>query len=310
MAAFATVAANGELIASADNRTARSWIGDSVFEAARRTHQPALAVDISPVIRRPVFSFGVPILDSDDRFVGMVSASLESARIADFLDRTDFGADAQVYLVNATGRAISHPDLNLVANFADLSANPAVGRFLTDLSPSGSLRIAAPGGGVLASYARVADLGLGVIVDGQPPRRWRSRTASWTSYLWDYWWRSWSPPASAYWPPAGSVDRWPPLVRRSKVLRRATTHHPCPDVKLTEVAGLAIAFGTMRARIVTHTAELLAANRELEAVYRVGQTVTSALELDIVLNTIARCTAELLGSDTAAILLVDMPRRA
>jgi signal transduction histidine kinase/HAMP domain-containing protein len=162
---FGTVSADGEPIARADDRTGTSWIGDIVFEEVRRTNQPAVGIRISPVIHRPIFTLGVPILDAGGNFTGMVSSSLESARIATVLGRTDFGPETRTYLVDITGRVIAHPDQNLVAVFADLSAEPSVAAMLANPAPSGALRIAGPRGGVLASYARVAELDWGVIVE-------------------------------------------------------------------------------------------------------------------------------------------------
>src|SRR5712691_10263509 len=132
--------------------------------AARRTNQVAMDIRISPVIDRPVFSLGVPILDAEGRFGGMVSASLESSRLAARWNRTDFGADAQTYLVTATGRVIAHPDQDLVGSLATLSANPSVATFLNDPSPNGSLRIARPAGLILASLPRVRERGMHLLV--------------------------------------------------------------------------------------------------------------------------------------------------
>jgi hypothetical protein len=68
---FGTVAADGEPIARADDRNGTSWIGEPVFEEARRTHQPSMDIRVSPVIHRPIFSLGVPVLDADGRFAGI-----------------------------------------------------------------------------------------------------------------------------------------------------------------------------------------------------------------------------------------------
>jgi hypothetical protein len=95
----------------------------------------------------------------------MVSASVESSRVALFLSRNDLGDDVQTYLVDATGRVIAHPDPELVSSFADLSSTPSVAALLNDPSASGSLRAAAPRGEVLTSFAHVPDLGWGVVVE-------------------------------------------------------------------------------------------------------------------------------------------------
>ena len=162
---FGTVSADGEPIARSDDRQGTSWIGDPMFEQARRTKQASIQILISPVTHQPIFSLGMPVLDAEGRFVGLVGASLEASRIAAFLGRTDFGPDTRTYLVDTTGRVIAHPDQDLVAGFADLSAQPSVAAMLADPAPAGALRIGGPRGGALASYARVPELGWGVVME-------------------------------------------------------------------------------------------------------------------------------------------------
>jgi PAS domain S-box-containing protein len=58
-------------------------------------------------------------------------------------------------------------------------------------------------------------------------------------------------------------------------------------------------------RIERRTVELKKANEQLAALYRVGQIITAPLQLKVVLNLIAHSTAELLGTDTGVILLLD-----
>jgi PAS domain S-box-containing protein len=302
---FGIVTADGKPIARSDDRNGTSWIGDPVFEEARRTNQPALDVRISPVLQRPVFSLGVPIPDAEGHFGGMVSASVESSRVALLISRTDPGDDAQTYLVDTTGRVIAHPDPDLVASFADVSGNPSVAALLNDPVASGSMRVAGPHGGLLASFAHVPNLGWGVVVERSSDAALAPTRAKLDVLFGDL--------ILAIGVAAGFgvvAAGWlsHPLVTLGAAvdgLAAGNDDAPLPGGGLTEVAGLAAAFGTMRARVVGHTAELLAANRELEAVYRVGQTITAPLELDVVLNTIARCTAELLGTDSGAILLVE-----
>src|SRR5262249_39038834 len=86
---FGTIAANGGSIARADDRVGTAWVDDPVFIRARATLAPAVQTRTSPVIHRPVLVIGVPVRDADGQFAGMVSTSLESARIADLLRRAD-----------------------------------------------------------------------------------------------------------------------------------------------------------------------------------------------------------------------------
>ena len=64
----------------------------------------------------------------------------------------------------------------------------------------------------------------------------------------------------------------------------------------------------LEARVEERTRELKRANDQLAGLYRIAQTITAPLQLDVVLDAIARGTAELLGSDTGVILLLDEPQ--
>ncbi len=66
----------------------------------------------------------------------------------------------------------------------------------------------------------------------------------------------------------------------------------------------------MEEHVEQRTAELKKANEQLAALYRVGQIITTPLQLKVVLDAIARNTAELLGMDTGVILLVDEASKA
>src|SRR6185369_17660065 len=65
----------------------------------------------------------------------------------------------------ARGRVIVHPDAEMVAAFADLSASPPVAALLADDAPSGSATYSAPDGERLVGYASLASLRWGVVVE-------------------------------------------------------------------------------------------------------------------------------------------------
>ncbi|GAK59776.1 multi-sensor signal transduction histidine kinase [Candidatus Vecturithrix granuli] len=68
------------------------------------------------------------------------------------------------------------------------------------------------------------------------------------------------------------------------------------------------AYDELEERVEQRTMELKKANEQLAALYKVGQTITAPLNLNVVLNVIARSTVELLGTDTGVILLLDETR--
>lgn len=65
------------------------------------------------------------------------------------------------------------------------------------------------------------------------------------------------------------------------------------------------AHAELETHVQQRTAELTRANERLAALYKVGQTITAPLRLEVVLDVIARSTAQLLATDTGVILLLD-----
>jgi PAS domain S-box-containing protein len=61
----------------------------------------------------------------------------------------------------------------------------------------------------------------------------------------------------------------------------------------------------LEARVEERTRELQQLNDRLAGLYQVAQTITAPLQLDVVLDVIARSTAQVLGSDTGVILLLN-----
>jgi PAS domain S-box-containing protein len=306
---FGTVGPNGEPIARADDRTGTSWIGDPVFEDARQTRLTSMGIRISPVIQRPIFSLGVPVLDAEGNFVGMVSASLESSRLATLVSRTDFGHDAQAYLVDGTGKVIAHVDPSLVANLADLSATPSVAAFLADPTPTGSLRIAGPEGGMLVSYARVPDLEWGIIVQ----RPGASALATTHAKL-DQWFGGLVLAIAAAAGFGMLAAGWlgGPLATLAAAvdsLAAGDSDAPLPTAGFTEIVGLAAAFATMRTRLAARTIErtraeaaLRESDRRLRTVVRNAPIILFAVDRAGVFTFVEGSGLKALGVDTEHIL--------
>jgi PAS domain S-box-containing protein len=165
VALFHTHDAEGNPIARSDDLPLQSIIDLPDFREVRRTNGPSLEVRMGRVDRRPVFSFGAPIRDSNGQFAGMVGASLEPTHVAALLSRTAAAGGGGAYLVDASGQIIAHPDASFVPTFADLSAAPPVAELLGALRSSGSLGYSAAGEERLAGYAHVPGLGWGVVVE-------------------------------------------------------------------------------------------------------------------------------------------------
>ena len=90
--------------------------------------------------------------------------------------------------------------------------------------------------------------------------------------------------------------------------REARTWKPS-EISLLQAAAAAISLAKEQQlseqRIQQQAEALQKANERLATIYEIGQLITSQLQLDAVLNTLARCTAELLETDASAILLLD-----
>ena len=256
VAGFGMVAADGRPIARSDDLQGVSWVGDVVFEEVRRTNQPAIAIRVSPMLHVPIFTLGAPIHDADGGFEGLVSSSLESSRVALLLSRTDFGSDALTYMVDRTGHIIAHPDPDLVAGSADVSANPAVAAVLGNPDASGSLRFGGPGiGEVLASYARLPNLGWGIVVE-RPSAIAMAPTRMKLDVLFGGLLLVIGAAAGFGMLTARRLSR-PLAILGAAVdgLAEGDSSAPLPAGSLTEVALLATAFAAMRTRLFARTQE-------------------------------------------------------
>jgi len=70
-------------------------------------------------------------------------------------------------------------------------------------------------------------------------------------------------------------------------------------------ADLQKAHDELEERVEQRTLELKKVNQQLAGLYEISQAITAPLQLDLVLNEIAQRTAELMGSDTGVIMLLD-----
>jgi len=253
---FGTVSAAGEPMARSDDKQGTSWVGDPTFEAARTTRQPTVQVRVSPVVHRPIFSIGVPVLDPEGRFLGMVGSSLDAARITDLLTQTDTIAAARVYLVDGRGRAIAHPEVDLVATFTDLSATPAVAAFLADPAPNGSFGSARPDSTVVVGYARVPGLDWGVIVE-RPVDVVLAPTREQLDLLLLVVLAGVTAAVAIGHVVAGRMTR--PLATLAAAVERLAAGDDgaaLPDETASELDAVTSAFAAMRAELVARTAEL------------------------------------------------------
>lgn len=253
--AFSISDIDGNPLGRSDDNQLLASTGFPVYEDARRLNAPSLDIRISTLIKRPIFAFGVPLRGDNGQFVGLVTESLESTRLADQITQASTGKDMLAYLVDGRGRVIAHPDATLVASFADVSATPPVAAFLSAHGAGGVQAYTNSTGQQLAGYATLRDFGWGVIVERptavalEPVRRARELAFDVLLAL---------VAAAVFVAVIGT--RW--LTRPLAVLADAAQRHavgdysaPLPESQLTEIARLAAAFRRMRQEVANRTRE-------------------------------------------------------
>lgn len=162
---FASYDANGSPIARSDGRTSGLPIGDlPIFIEARTTLRPGIEIRIARSSGQPVLTLGAPIRDDTGQFAGMVIGSLEMARLAATLQEASPQMAGTIYLVDQEGRVIVHPDAAADQIFAPRPLEPPVAALLA-LESAGSIEYTSDNGKRLAGFARIPELGWGVVVD-------------------------------------------------------------------------------------------------------------------------------------------------
>lgn len=162
--AFSTFDPDGKPIARSDNLTPTTLV-PALRSSMQAAGGPIDTVIMSPLLHRPVFVFAAPSMRSDGSLAGYIVVAVESTRVSEALVRSDLAAGGIVYLVDYTGRVIAHPDKALVARFTDLRDKAPVAALLERPGASGALGYGSPATERLAGYARVPDMGWGVIIE-------------------------------------------------------------------------------------------------------------------------------------------------
>lgn len=149
-------------------------------ELAPRADSPAFRVAaggedyIGPVrtseFSEPFVSVALPIRSlAENRVVGVLVAEVNLKRLWDEVLSFRVGQTGYLFLVDATGRLLAHPDFSLVLAGRDLSGDAAVRRFLrasAALAPVEALEYPNyQGRQVIGVHARSPRLGWGVIVE-------------------------------------------------------------------------------------------------------------------------------------------------
>jgi len=235
--------------------TARAPLGSATLSSRRRaghvTRRWASASRRSSNARS--FRLACPFSMHEGNFVGMVSASLESSRLAILLSRNRFRSRRASLSRRCHGKVIAHVDPTLVAILAGPVGYP-VRRSVPGRSDAHRLAAGSPVRKVgcwSAMHASLIWIGA-LLSSGQAPQVWPRRMPNWTCGLVGYF----SPIAAAA--GFGSVgsqlaQRTPgrPLGAAVDSLAAGDSAAPLPTTGFTEIVGLAAAFATMRTRLAS-----------------------------------------------------------
>ena len=256
VSAFSIFNKDGQPLSSTnENMKYVSAKGSPFYELARQTRQSALDVIISPVFRKPVLELSQPILSADGTFQGIVALAMPIDRISTQLQESSLESNIHFFLVDQNGRVITHPDMNLVNSFADLSNLPVVQAFKTNPNIAGNLIYDGLHGRELAGYARVANYGWGVIVERQSDDALegvyyrRDLAVGFLIFVL---------PLSALLGMILSARLAAPLQALSQAafeMAQGNDQAPLPATKFVELARLSRAFGEMRLQLAKRTEE-------------------------------------------------------
>ncbi|CAA9269694.1 MAG: BarA sensory histidine kinase (VarS GacS), partial [uncultured Chloroflexia bacterium] len=259
--AFASFDATGAGISRSDGRPPVPVKGLAVYEQARQTRQPALAILISPVIHRPIFAFSAPVLDASGNFSGLITGVLEATRLAEVLALSGLETQGRAYLVDQDGRAIAHPDERLVSSFASLTDLPPVASYRRDRHV-GAIRYGPTATEALAAYAPVPGYGWGVIVerpvsDAMAGARVVREQAFGVLLILMV-----LAALLGVWMSRQLAAPLEMLTQAVADFANGTGTTPLPNTTLREVAQLATGFDAMRQQVLTRTKERVQAEEE------------------------------------------------
>ena len=162
--AVATFDADGRPLARSDEQPLNDVAVRAFFREAVRTRAPTLEMLVSRTTDRPALAFGAPVLDGEGEVVGLVAAGLDFADFAERIFALERESGMEGYVVDSEGRVLVHSGSDEVAPFADFSHLPPVAELIRG-SWAGSLSYPLDGRVRLAGYARIGELGWGVVVE-------------------------------------------------------------------------------------------------------------------------------------------------
>jgi HAMP domain-containing protein len=119
---------------------------------------------MSSIVNRPIFAAARAVRDEDGKPAAVAVVSLESSHLVDLLDRSSTPG-LRAFVVDRNGVVIAHSDEWVASARQSFRDRPSVNRLLTEPAPVGSAVDEQDGRRILSGYARVEDIGWGVVVE-------------------------------------------------------------------------------------------------------------------------------------------------
>ncbi|HEY0734313.1 MAG TPA: ATP-binding protein [Herpetosiphonaceae bacterium] len=285
--ALTIVDATGAMRARSDNRPLQTIANLRVFQDAAGTNQASFEIVAAESLPQPIFAFSAPIHTTDGGFAGVVASGLDVSHLATLLAHAGRGVDAEVYLVDPTGRVIAHPDPQ-VTRLMNRSTLPSVATFLHQTSDSGSLSYITPTGTQLAAYARLPELGWGVVVErpraeALAPTR-AGREITFGVLLLAIGLSAGIGVVAAHTLTASLSS----LAHAVAQLPDAPSAVELPSTRIHEIAQLTQVFNIMRQRLMARTAERARAEQSLRFLAEASTELARSLEYDTTLQRVTQ----------------------
>ncbi|MEW5910650.1 MAG: cache domain-containing protein, partial [Thermodesulfobacteriota bacterium] len=103
---------------------------DLPFQLSRNGEINIGPVEIRPFSRFPVIPMTVPVLDLQDKVVGVMAAGVNIQKMWEFISKHHIGENRYAYVVDSKGILIAFEDPSSVLQKMDLSMIPGVSRFI------------------------------------------------------------------------------------------------------------------------------------------------------------------------------------
>jgi HAMP domain-containing protein len=160
---LSTFDARGRAIARGDGRPLSDATSDWMLSVVSGKRAPLLTT-ISQLVGRPVFASAAALRDERGRVVGIATIVVESSHLVELLDRSSISSIA-VFIVDQSGIVIGHSRDEVAQERPSYAWRESVQHLLSGTEAAGSTIDQDAGDQLLAGYARVDEIGWGVVVE-------------------------------------------------------------------------------------------------------------------------------------------------